>query len=637
MALTIKSFADIVQDIINNIHDTMPLVDTKEGTFVREVFVDPISDKMAELYGNIQLMSLAQSVLTASDDDLDNLAQNFFVYRKPATSSIGRVRFYIKNTNKSILIDDELPTELIIPQGTILSTTGSSTSEPIQFVTTESAYLLRDQIKTSLPKDPANDYMYIELDVRALITGTASNISAGEINQVITNDQDYIAFVNNLFPFTNGTDQEDDVSLAMRVKLAISGSNIGTKDGYLGYILKQDGVIDAKIVGAGDDIMLRDHFDIYGNPIPKGRGGMVDIWVKGFVNDEDEVKFSITNEYIHGTDNNVSFADISLRMQPVNKVVSIVSTITGGQLKNAADYKIEQGTKNSPDDIRYYMDVLWDYSVTNQFPDTQYYALNVSDAAEIEILKNQVDSELKAALNYLSNMNYSINWNLAETKADGSGQTPLFEKVFYNDRIYKIVARDERLNGRTFVKIGDRIYLRFYDTPDFLLAKDGTPNGNSIYANDCIHWLNTSVLQPNDVLTIKYNYDKLVNDLQDGVTENKILTADVLVKQAEKIPIQISVAATCYPSASPSTVKTAIINRLTQYIDNIKKMGGVFDRSDVVYVVRGTDGVDSVNIDNIEISIVNYPPQKQIQIADNQYFKVENLIVDVQSSDSVVL
>jgi hypothetical protein len=60
-----KSLTEVVTNIINNIHDAMPEVDTKPGTFIRDVFIDPISDEITAMYGDMQLLKLSQSVLSS--------------------------------------------------------------------------------------------------------------------------------------------------------------------------------------------------------------------------------------------------------------------------------------------------------------------------------------------------------------------------------------------------------------------------------------------------------------------------------------------------------------------------------------------------------------------------------------------
>lgn len=639
-----KPLNEIVQNIINNIHDTLPQVDTKQGTFIRDVFINPVSDEFAAVYADMKMLELAQSILTATDTDLDKLAANYFVFRKQSTYSYGKLRFYIKNTNKTILIPEELPDEILIPDGTIVSTLGSLTKDPIQVATTERAYITKDQIISSyIPVDASTGYKYIEVPAKSIAAGSFANVGAGELIQQINNITQDIIFVSNPFLFTGGTDGEDDASLALRVNLALSGSNIGTKDGYLSYILKQNGVTDAKIIAAGESIMFRDggHIGPDGKYV-LGKGGMVDIYIKGQLNEEDLWEKLIDDAYVAPP---TPYKDLVLPKQPVNNIssISIIGENGVKTFKNAADYEIEKGTiidgeGNTVTSIRYYKDTEWDFSITDNFPDINDYPLpSELNEVEIQILKQQVDAELKNALQYMTNLNYSLNWSLMNNETGPT--TTLFRKIVYTDtRTYKIVAIDARLNGRTFVKKNDKIYIRAYKQPDYMLKKDMSPNGYSVNAKDSINWINGGD-KPlvGDKLIINYNFDQLIRDLQDGIELKRVLTADVLVKQAEKIGIEVMIEASCSPNSIPSNVKTAIINRVTTFIDNIKKMGGSFDRSDIAAIVKQTDGVESVNLgsDNLKISIIGYDPKEEIVIQDNQYFKLENMVVNVYTSNRI--
>ena len=82
MAYYDKTLNEVVNDIITNIHDTLPEADTKSGTFIRNVFINPVSDEITAMYGDMKLLKLGQSVLTAVGDDLDYLAGKDYCPRK---------------------------------------------------------------------------------------------------------------------------------------------------------------------------------------------------------------------------------------------------------------------------------------------------------------------------------------------------------------------------------------------------------------------------------------------------------------------------------------------------------------------------------------------------------------------------
>ena len=125
--MKLRTLNEIIKNVIDDIHDTLPDVDTKEGTFIRDVFINPTSSQVAKLYQDAKLIEYAQSILTATGEDLDKLAQNYFVKRKGATQSTGKVRFYFGSS---------APKEQItIPRGTLVSTPPTDNRQELFFMT----------------------------------------------------------------------------------------------------------------------------------------------------------------------------------------------------------------------------------------------------------------------------------------------------------------------------------------------------------------------------------------------------------------------------------------------------------------------------------------------------------------------
>ena len=643
MAYYDKTLNEVVNDIITNIHDALPEADTKSGTFIRNVFVNPVSDEITAMYGDMKLLKLGQSVLTAVGDDLDYLAGNYFISRKPATKSSGKVRFYIKNSNKSVsnIKDTDIPDSVTIAYGTVVSTVGDYTTTAVSFQTTETAYYTRDQIK-ELAIDGDTGYRYIEVAAESVGTGSAANVSADTIT-VLETANTAVYFISNPYGFSGGTDAESDADLARRVELVLTGSNIGTKDGYLAYTLAQDNVIDAKVVGAGDNIMFRDggYIDLNGN-YQYGLGGMVDIYVRGHQNVETTYNFTLSSDYIRNE--GAAFSNIILPKQPVSEIISITSQTTGTTLINAASFEIEKSTVKDTTDstkssvkTKYCKDILWDFSITDTFPDTDYYSIPAGlTATQIKDLKTKLDKELTDALAYMSDMIYSIDWSTVTEKTSEGGSTTLFTKIYYNNGVYKIIAKDNSgLDGRMFIMKNDKIYERVYVQPDYILSKDQTNYAGSVTAIDSIKWLNTSNLVMNDTLLIKYNYDYLIESIQTGMENVRCLTADVLIKQAVEIPIEIIATISCYTYSTLTAIKNEVNTNLSYWIDSLKTLGGEFDKSDIVALIKQTIDVDSVDLDTLQIAVKGYDPQKKISCADNEYFKTANIILNVAYNTTV--
>ena len=628
----------------NGINDRDETIDSKPGTFVSDVFVCPTADEIAALYSDLKLMEVNQSVLTATLGNLDRLGRNYFTFRGGATKSGGKLRFYITGTNKPKLTLSGLPKEVYIPVGYIASTTGSDSVDQVDFVTTDAAYASNLQILNMLPVDVSTGYRYLEVDATASTAGASGNVDANSVNQLTSSSLTGVVGVLNPMAMTGGADQEDDTSLRMRIMLAILGASICTEAGYLKFIIQKDYVDDAIVIGGNRPIMFRDggYLDVSKTYV-HGRGGMVDVWVRGTRSSQVSTTFNVTAAYLEA-----GAADILLEHQPAINVVSIKSSTTGQVLENADLYDIEYGSTASKSAYSYFKDILWDFTVTDTFPDTEMYPLDVVDPTEVELLKRRVDVELVAALDYLSNIDYSINWSLVTYEDVSKYEVkPLFQKVFYNGKPYKIIAVDARLNGRTYVKRNNRIYLRYYKQPDFVLLKTtysderytskvGADVGGSVLSGDAVHWINRNVLQEGDSLTITYNYNLLILSLQQQMNALRHLTADILIRQATSVPIQIMMTVLCDSTVTSTSVKNTIATKLTTFVNSLKRMGGSIEESELAAIARQTDGVTFVDLDSVSLSRKNSLTVPKIQLEENEYFTLDNIEVTVNSETSIV-
>jgi uncharacterized phage protein gp47/JayE len=164
-----RTYDEIRQSIRNNINDKDEKIDSKAGTFISDVLVCPEADELASFYTDLKLMEINQSILTASDYNLDRLGFNYFTYRRGATYSSGRVRFYIKNTNRTKLTMDSLPTEVYIPANFEIATSGTASSDQVVFKTLDSAYATNRDIYNNLPIDSGTGYKYLECEVQSVV------------------------------------------------------------------------------------------------------------------------------------------------------------------------------------------------------------------------------------------------------------------------------------------------------------------------------------------------------------------------------------------------------------------------------------------------------------------------------------
>lgn len=305
-----RTFNDIVQAMISYLRNLRPRVDTKEGTFTRDVIIDAPANEMAALYRAIDNVSNSQSPDLAPGFSLDSLGRNFQVTRNGAQKSLGTATFY-RMTNPGA-------TSILIPKGTIISTKGSINTSPIQFTT------LQDITMTIANFNPNTGRWEVSVPIRALAGGAAGNVSAGTINSIISVVSN-ISGVYNANPTTNGQDRESDSAFVLRIKSAITGNNVGTINGYFKLATTNVNVRDAKIVDSTDTTISK-----------RAEAGVIDILVNGSVPTQPPVE---TYTYTTGAPYYIP------EKQPLNMASSGSFVLTGsvtGALVQGVHYSVTQ-------------------------------------------------------------------------------------------------------------------------------------------------------------------------------------------------------------------------------------------------------------------------------------------------------
>lgn len=142
---------------------------------------------------------------------------------------------------------------------------------------------------------------------------------------------------------------------------------------------------------------------------------------------------------------------------------------------------------------------------------------------------------------------------------------------------------------------------------------------HSVDATDNIVWNPTTMealrTYPSGINTantlqvdITYSYDSTIQSLQSLIDEpsNKIITADVLVKEAVKVTIDVQASINLEPQykETPNTETqtiNSVITALTNYLNNFK-MGTKLEKSDIVQIIHNVTGVDNVILNSVVIT-----------------------------------
>ena len=135
----------------------------------------------------------------------------------------------------------------------------------------------------------------------------------------------------------------------------------------------------------------------------------------------------------------------------------------------------------------------------------------------------------------------------------------------------------------------------------------------------------------NERITIRYNLNKLIPDTTLLVENVRPISADVLVKEAKPIYIDVELNIVVKPEYVNNSnivvqnVKDAVTSSL-----NISKFGQIIDSSDVIVTAQSVEGVDRVRI--IQFNKADESGSVlSISAENNEYLQSNNVIINLET------
>lgn len=289
-----KTYAEIVEDMIGAVQSSSSSVDTKEGTFTRDVVIEPPALELDTLHEEIERVEKSQNPQTADDEGILKLAANLGLERGRPQKAIGRVFFYRSTAPTS---------DVTIPAGTRIGT-ASSAEQPSLWYATLATVTMYASLASSYYNASRSRYE-IPASIQADTGGVEYNVALRTIT-VMQGTISGIDGVMNEEVMDGGEDEETITSLRDRIVTRISGNNVGTRDGFSALVETNESVSGVKVVGAGDPEMTRT------------TAGGVDIFVRGLV------PASVSDTWLYSPTN-----PHTMTYQPV--VISASGSIVGSE------------------------------------------------------------------------------------------------------------------------------------------------------------------------------------------------------------------------------------------------------------------------------------------------------------------
>ena len=558
----------------------------------------------------------ADSVQAVIDSGFDSYASNFGIRRREGTSAQGEVFFYTRSRPNQTLI---------FPIGTTVS--GGSQN----YATTRAVSISLENIASFF--DPTSGRYGVNAPVRSSSVGSQGNLSLGQVQTLNSTISTSVKIsVINRSAMVGGGDRESNLALTNRVRNALASVDSGTKRGYLQTAADVAGVNQANVVAAGEPLMQRDL-----NEEGEHKGGKVDIWVQGeniaTVTDTFAFAFDIGQDIqfeVLGNPSEYKFRALDPSLTPDKPIVEMLD-----------DESLGYGLRNAS--TGEYFDLtgvtVTTYSTIQLSTAVPQPAISLSDvilgsyrrrSGNVFILPRQpvqtVTSVVGAVSGGIQSANVTLvrpNSPLTTGKSKLAGDYVQIEA--YTNSEGALVPSSETVSvlQEEHVLVGQ--YPEFLDNlgTNFLTVEvfDATgtiqykgpndPSGNPDYAITLgtqtealsITRVESGSIPSGATVLVDYSHDEnftvtyttniIVSTTQEAVDERKHATADVLVKEAIGIPVDLEATVILIRGRDRSTVDTSIRTNLSNFFENLR-LGDPVRQSDVINVIEETVGVSYV-------------------------------------------
>jgi hypothetical protein len=259
-------------------------------------------------------------------------------------------------------------------------------------------------------------------------------------------------------------------------------------------------------------------------------------------------------------------------------------------------------------------------------------------------------STLIADWNYADQFTRGFKYNFPLLPVDANSPLTITATTTPSGNLTNVLLYESRSPAPTNVSYVNPSGARYHYTA---IIADDNETAHSVNANDYILWnpnemeylrtfnpSGTPYIDNNLSVSITYSYNQTINTVQAIINsdDKHIITADVLVKEAQKILVDVDMDVVLEKQfKETSTIEDETIANVEDAIRNTinnTQLGNTVEESDLIQAAHNVEGVDNVIINSVKItkkrSALFDVAQQQITdetSAPNQYFQSDNITV----------
>ena len=651
--LPVVTRQQVVQATVLSIYRSQPQVDVKPGAVLRDTFIDPFSTEAERIRFIVGFLQAGQSFTTLLlIDDPTGTGDSIPVSQSPYKQALKQAFFLQSDDDVQALIDNSFDA-LAARRGTTRWSGVRSRGEVTAYTTTKPTQNLPLTLGTRVSGggqyfrftssseltptgagstyNPATGRYAVRIFLQAEEEGSAGNLAPGQITTIL-NGPAGVSVTNESRTF-GGRDLETNRDLAARADGILSAVDSGTYRGYTQDAIEVPGVRQVNVVDAGHGLMLRDWDPTLG----RHTGGKVDVWIRGeslsTVTDTFAFAFTMVKRGQFepvGEVTNLKFRAINASISTSNPIIEMLDYSSYGyEFKDETTgmaFDLTNVTIVGPDTIQ--LDTTLNdptgIVVTDMF--TGSYRFRTSDnhvfsrqpVRSISSLvgsatgSGTVDPSLYALYAGSDPLDlgrsseagdyFKITQPLGTTAATAipSG-TPIAvvgeSHVILEGTEYLDNLGTNPLTVRVWNNARTTEYIGPYSstgTPDFTLVdEDGeTPLGILLTSGSQISEGETVLVDysHDENFVVTYVSNSLVAITQDAINTSKHVTADVLVKEAIQVEVDLTATVVLDTTATASTVDGLIRTALSRLFGGFS-LGQPVRQGDIINAIDSVDGV----------------------------------------------
>ena len=628
--------SQLTESMISAIYDADSTASVHAGSAVRDLFIDPVVSEISRMRVLLDFCYKATDFVSLNDiDDPTGLGESLYVANSSYKQLLKEAYFLDTDTQVQNLIDicfdrlasnlgiirtsgqvargeatffsRSLPTfDLIVPIGQIISGNG------VRFRTLQEGIISVSEAPNFY--NPITRRYEVTLPIQADTAGLSGNLTSG---QIISGAPLGLSVSNNA-PTFGGSSRETNQEMMTRAMTYISSVDVGTKAGYERVARESAGVVGYDVIDADSPYMIRDN----------GQGGKVDIWVRG------EILSKVTDVYAPSYKARKGSRFIPIQREgaykfqasdatienPLFKMIDRTNTFglknqTNGEFFDLTGATISEGKilildPDIPQPTYRMTDIiLGDYrtEVTNKIilnkqPAKSVISVRKADNTDLPYTFYKTEDPLVQGQSSKAQDYIIIDNDGLEKIIEVTGETHTLNELYAETLLNRgiditsIVAKDS--NGNTFASPLTSA------SPDYVIEVNDDLTMIRRTTSSEISSSQTVLVDYEflENITVTYQTNLVVSNLQIEVDEQKHMGADVLIK--EVTPVRVNVKGLVYleqgasATSVDSILKSALFNRITE-----TSLGGSLYPSDFIREIDSVQGVSYVSVPLTELSL----------------------------------